>query len=109
MERKGEKRINRGKRISGLAKLKPAGVFVEFTFNSSVAENVYLAGEFNNWDIHSIPMRKINEKEWKAALRLMPGRYEYKYFVDGAWVEDVPGAEKAQNSLGTKNLVIYIA
>jgi 1,4-alpha-glucan branching enzyme len=81
---------------------------VEFTFFAPDARDVYLIGEFNDWDIHSLPMKKENEKDWKATIELIPGRYEYKYFVDGSWVGEVPGVEKIPNAFGTQNLVIYV-
>jgi 1,4-alpha-glucan branching enzyme len=81
---------------------------VEFIFFSSEAKSVCLAGEFNNWNIESIHMKKENEKDWKTTIDLSPGRYEYKYFVDGAWAEDIPDVEKTSNAFGTQNFVIYV-
>jgi 1,4-alpha-glucan branching enzyme len=87
---------------------KPDEGSIEFTFNAPEAKNVSLAGDFNNWDNHSLPMKKINGKDWKVAVKLTPGRHEYKYFMDGRWVEDIPGEEKVSNSFGTQNFVIYV-
>ena len=103
-----EKRINTQKPLSRQEKQKTAEVSVDFIFHSPEAKQVYLVGEFNNWESHSIPMWKRNEKEWKATLQLNPGRYEYKYLADGTWIENIPGIESVQNSLGTNNLIISV-
>jgi len=108
MENKGNKGINVEKNIAGKVKKNPDEASVGFTFYAPDAKDVYLVGEFNNWDIRSLPMKKENEKDWKASIKLSPGRYEYKYFVDGEWAEDAPGVEKVPNSLGTHNFVIYV-
>lgn len=87
---------------------KPDYKEIEFTFYAPEAKEVFLVGEFNNWDIHSTPMEKKNGKDWKVSLRLPPGRYEYKFFADGRWVENVPSVEKVQNQFGTLNSILYI-
>ena len=102
------KRINTEKTLSRQEKRRSTEVSVDFTFHSPEAKQVYLVGEFNNWESHSIPMRKQNEREWNVTLQLPPGRYEYKYLVDGTWIENVPGIESVQNSLGTNNLIISV-
>jgi len=99
---------NISKNISGNLNKSTNERKVEFNFHAPDAKSVYLSGEFNNWDIQSIPMKKENGKEWKITVNLAPGRYEYKYFADGAWIEDVPGVEKSFNDFGTRNLVIHV-
>jgi len=63
---------------------------VEFVFRSPNAKKVYLAGEFNSWEAESLPMKKYTEDAWEAMVKLPPGRYEYKIFVDDAWTEESP-------------------
>ncbi len=109
MVKQGEKRINKEKILSRQEKEERKEIPVDFTYHSPEARHqVYLVGEFNNWDVHSIPMRKTTDQEWKATIALHPGRYEYKYFADDFWVDDGPGAEKSQNSYGSNNMVIHI-
>jgi hypothetical protein len=40
--------------------------------------------------------------------KLLPGRYEYKLFVDNVWVENIPELEVVPNPLGTHNFVIRV-
>jgi len=81
---------------------------IEFSFRAPDAKKVYIAGTFNDWDTKSMPMKKGNDGTWRIMVKLSPGNYEYKYFVDGTWAEDVPGAELAPNPFGTNNCVIGV-
>jgi len=81
---------------------------VEFTFHAPEAREVYLTGEFNYWNTNSLPMKKDKDEVWKTEIKLPPGCYEYKYFADSAWVENIPGAEPVSNPFGTQNFVISI-
>jgi len=81
---------------------------VEFSFHAPWAKEVFLAGEFNHWDIRSMPMKRGKDGNWKAQTSLPLGRYEYKFIADNHWVEDSPAAELAANSFGTKNIVLRV-
>ena len=61
---------------------------VEFTFYAPEAKKVCIAGKFNAWNTSSTPMIKGKDGTWRTKLKLSPGKYEYKYFVDGAWASD---------------------
>jgi len=81
---------------------------VEFSLSAPEAKEVYLTGEFNHWDIRSMPMKRGKDGNWKVQTSLAPGRYEYKFVADNHWVEDSPAAELANNSFGTQNLVLRV-
>jgi len=51
------------------------------------AKNVLLSGNFNNWSTSSTPMTKT-DTGWVMVLKLKPGKYFYKYIVDGTWIHD---------------------
>jgi 1,4-alpha-glucan branching enzyme len=98
-------------RISSKGKTKSAKATqetIELSFYSPGATNVFVAGEFNGWDTNSLPMKRDKDGIWKAKLNLLPGRYEYKLFADGGWVEDLPDAETASNPFGTKNFIVSV-
>lgn len=82
---------------------------VRFVFHAMEAKEVYLTGEFNNWDIRSLPMKRSSGDEWQAEIDLAPGRYEYNFFVDGVWVEDPECRERIVNPFGTQNCVIQVS
>jgi len=81
---------------------------VNFEFYSPLAKEVSVAGEFNDWDAGKNKLKKDANGWWKAALSLKPGRYEYRFLVDGNWENDPVSIEFVPNSFGTWNCVIEI-
>jgi len=81
---------------------------VELLFQAEEANEVLVAGDFNGWDPTATPMKKHKGGYWKAKLRLRPGRYEYKFMVDGQWVNYVKGVERVPNPFGTDNMVLWV-
>jgi 1,4-alpha-glucan branching enzyme len=81
---------------------------VEFSFYAPEAMEVFIAGEFNDWDIQSLPMKRQKDGIWKRTTKLLPGRHEYKMFADRGWVEDLPGEERVSNLFGTQNFVRWV-
>lgn len=73
------------------------------------AKKVSVAGSFNNWCTKSLSARKDLKGNWTKKVNIKPGRYEYKFFVDGAWVND-PNCSCGcvANSFGTQNCIIEI-
>jgi 1,4-alpha-glucan branching enzyme len=81
---------------------------VEFTCRAPEAKVVCIAGKFNAWDTSSTPMKKGKDGTWRIKLKFPPGKYEYKYFVDGAWASDLKCSELVPNPFGTNNCVISV-
>ncbi|MCU0651612.1 MAG: glycogen-binding domain-containing protein [Candidatus Omnitrophica bacterium] len=73
------------------------------------AKRVSLAGSFNNWDTKAHAAKKDLKGNWAAKISLKPGRYEYKFFVDGTWIND-PSCNGGciTNSFGTQNCIVEI-
>ena len=90
------------------AKEKVSLIKTQFELNAPEAREVFLGGDFNNWDTQVTPMEKDKKGVWKAALFLKPGRYEYRYFVDNTWVSDLSCAGCVPNDFGTMNCVIIV-
>ena len=84
-------------------------VSMEFVYHAPDAGRVSLAGNFNNWNTASLPMKKNKRGQWKAVLKLLPGRYEYKYFADGSWVVDKECTEVVSDEKGGVNCVVDVA
>lgn len=84
-----------------------------FSCHSDTAEAVFLAGSFNDWDPTATPMARGDGGDWTASLKLAPGRYEYKFVVDGEWCCE-PGCTAVKvecprcimNDFGTMNRVL---
>jgi 1,4-alpha-glucan branching enzyme len=78
---------------------------VQFEFPASEAQEVYLAGDFNNWDSSANAMKKDKKGLWKTTLSLKPGRYEYRFLVDGNWENDPSCCDCVPNEFGSQNCV----
>jgi 1,4-alpha-glucan branching enzyme len=50
-------------------------------------------------------MKKDKKGIWKATVSLKPGRYEYRFLVDGNWENDPSCAGCVSNEFGSKNCV----
>jgi len=89
-----------------------------FQYDAPAAQRVNLAGEFNDWggtligpfDPTIDPMTKDEKGVWKIVIPLDPGRYEYKFVLDGGvvWKHDPNNAERVDDSYGGYNSVIVI-
>jgi hypothetical protein len=72
------------------------------------AQAVSIAGSFNDWHPNVTPMIRLNGGKWAKELSLAPGRYEYRFVVDGEWVDDPAAAELIPNPFGSANAVLEV-
>lgn len=69
---------------------------------------VQVAGNFNNWDPEKEPLFNLSGRGlWQKTVCLPPGRYEYKYVIDGSWVLDSTNPETAIGPLGPNCVFEY--
>jgi len=80
---------------------------VEFAYNAPQAKSVVVAGSFNNWDAKKTPLQREGDR-WKARIPLAPGRYEYRFVVDGHWITDPNSKETVRNDYGSTNSVLVV-
>ena len=81
---------------------------VELKLTAPKARSVFVAGNFNGWDAKSNVLNKESGGVWRAFLQLSPGRYEYRFIVDGQWQEDPNAKESAFNPYGGRNSVLVV-
>ena len=72
------------------------------------ASRVLLAGDFNNWSSQSTPLTQTTDGKWKVCVPLMPGRYRYRFIVDGEWREDPWNDYVESNPYGSVNSVVDV-
>src|SRR2546426_560716 len=72
---------------------------VTFTIEAPDAEHVLLAGDFNDWTLDGSEMDPIGGV-WTKVIKLPPGRYRYRYVVDGRWQNDPSNAAVEPNPYG---------
>jgi hypothetical protein len=83
-------------------------VDVSFALFEPTARRVVLAGTFNDWSTEMTPMTAGSDGSWRATLALAPGRYEYKFLVDGQWLPDTHAQENLMNEFGTLNSIVEV-
>lgn len=83
---------------------------VIFKYYDPDAAKVYLVGDFNNWTPSIDPMVDENgDGQWTLFYPLGPGRYEYKFVVDGRyWIPDPRNPNKVPDGLDGLNSVIVV-
>ncbi len=80
-----------------------------FSYYSSGAKEIFLAGDFNGWKRRETPLVKGRDDVWRIVLELKPDRsYDYKYIVDGNWVNDPNNRDLNPDVAGGTNSVIFI-
>jgi 1,4-alpha-glucan branching enzyme len=80
----------------------------EFRLYAPNARKVALAGSFNNWDTKALSAKKDSKGNWAVKVNLKPGRHEYKFFVDGSWLNDPKCNACVGNSFGSSNCVMEV-
>jgi 1,4-alpha-glucan branching enzyme len=81
---------------------------VRFALFEPHARHVSVSGEFNGWSADATNLSRIDGGLWETKLALQPGRYEYKFVVDGQWVPDPSVHENVYNAHGTLNSVVEV-
>jgi 1,4-alpha-glucan branching enzyme len=72
------------------------------------AQAVAVTGSFCGWAPEGLPLKKGRRGVWKATLQLPPGRYEYRFVVDGEWRDDPLADERVPNPFGSENCVLVV-
>lgn len=79
-----------------------------FTYRSTDAQTVAVAGNFNNWSPDDAPMVNDGTGEWKVSIELQPGYYQYKLVVDGKWIPDPENSWKINDGGDSFNSIIKV-
>jgi chromosome partitioning protein len=88
--------------------VKQVGEDVVFAAKFDQAQKVLIAGDFNNWSPMSTPMSADRPGIWRMTLPLPPGRYRYRFVVDGKWMTDPNNQYVETNQFGELNNVIEV-
>lgn len=82
---------------------------VNFHLEAPAASTVKLAADFTGWDKRPLDCTQIENGIWRLSVVLPPGRYAYRFLVDGEWCDDPHCTHCEANPYGTMNAVIEIA
>jgi hypothetical protein len=90
----------------GVSQVNDAVVFVTLYPR---AQNVQVAGDFNNWNPEEAPLHKVGDSGvWQTQMKLPAGRYRYRLVVDGQWQQDPYNEWTELNPFGGYNSVVEI-
>ena len=79
-----------------------------FTFYAPESKVIKVGGDFNKWKIAKLKSAKTGI--WTTSLKLKPGRYEYRFVVDGCWENDNQRqTELVDSGHGQANNVLVIS
>jgi 1,4-alpha-glucan branching enzyme len=82
---------------------------VTFALECHGAQDVFLSGDFNDWSPAGLRMIRLSQNGlWKKRVVLEPGRYEYKFVMDGKWIHDSRAGENVANASGSLNSVLEV-
>jgi 1,4-alpha-glucan branching enzyme len=81
---------------------------VVFTIEAPHARHVQLVGDFNGWTLDQHEMMPSGAV-WTSVLRLLPGRYQYRYIIDGDWRSDPLNREVEPSPFGGHNSVLVVS
>jgi len=73
------------------------------------ANRVQVAGDFNGWSSLSTPLMAGENGKWSTKLALPPGRYRYRFVVDGKWTNDPHNGLVETNEYGELNNIVEVA
>ncbi len=89
--------------------VRQVGDHVMFAARFEGAKKVLIAGDFNNWSPMSTPMTTNGRPGvWVTELPLYPGRYRYRFVVDGKWMTDPNNTYVETNQFGELNNVVEV-
>jgi 1,4-alpha-glucan branching enzyme len=82
---------------------------VTFAMESSAAKDIYVAGDFNDWQLNDgSRLARCENGCWEKQVKLPHGRYRYKFVVDGEWMVDSKNQLCEINAFGSFDSVMEI-
>ncbi len=92
-------------RYSAKAQLKP----INFYCQAPEAVEVFLSGDFNDWNPTSHPLHKQHDGTWTLQIQLNHGHHHYWFLVDGKRVLDPRAQGVGRNELNEKVSLIAVS
>ena len=54
------------------------------------------------------PLKREVDGNWKVTFYLAPGKYEYRFVVDGIWTDDPCCTTRCWNQYGGENCILVV-
>ena len=77
-----------------------------FEFYAPESKEVQVVGTFNDWN--PVSLKKGDAGKWGISIDLKPGRYEYRFYVDGTWQNEQKQCECIPNTFGSWNCILEV-
>ncbi|TYA74697.1 isoamylase early set domain-containing protein [Seonamhaeicola marinus] len=83
---------------------------VTFSIEAEEAKKVSVVGSFNEWNAKSAPLKKLKNGTFKGTVDLdKDSSYEFKYLVDGEYINDTAADAYAWNDFANaENSVVNV-
>ncbi|MEZ4647680.1 MAG: alpha-amylase family glycosyl hydrolase [Candidatus Eisenbacteria bacterium] len=88
-----------------------APVDITFRYQPVISgdRDVFIAGDFNNWSADSDRMTDPDgDGVFEITLSLAPGKYAYKFVVQGNWMTDENAEDFVDDGFGGQNSLVYV-
>ena len=87
------------------------GSEIVFSYHDDSAKKAFLVGDFNEWKEDKTEFLECEDGIWRARIPcLPPGRYRYKFLIDGnKWTEDPSHGFKENDGFNGLNSVLNIS
>lgn len=92
-------------RYSARSNTKP----INFVCHAPHAQQVGVAGDFNNWDASANPLQKMPDGSWQGQVPLSHGHHRYVFVVDGQPILDPRATGVARNENNERVSLIAIS
>ncbi len=100
-----QRHVVEGGQLNSFICVKPTHTFTLKGYPN--AHTIHLAGNFNNWAEDGYTLSH-NGDEWTIGLYLKPGKYRYKFLIDGNWILDPGNKLHEPNEFDSGNSVLWI-
>src|SRR6478672_8575296 len=90
--------------------INPRKKTISFYIHNNCAQQISLAGSFNNWAQDVLLMEPGKNGVWKIEIPMLPtGKYHYKFFLDDKmWMEDIDNPYREPDGISGFNSVLSI-
>jgi hypothetical protein len=86
----------------------PEAKSINFSLKAPAAKSVKLVADFTNWEKSPLDLKPSRNGLWTGAIPLTPGKYSYRFIVDGQWCDDPLSTQRVPNPFGTENAVVVV-
>ena len=95
---------------NGTTRLKQSPLhLVAFFCHAHGAKEVFLAGDFNEWDPSNLPMTRMPDGGWMIRVPLSHGHHQYVFLVDGKPVLDPKSLGTVRNERNQKVSLVAVS